>query len=101
AKRDGVQVTYRTRGEVILSAGTIESPKLLQLSGIGPATHLSSLGIPVLHDGPDVGRCLRDHLGFSIPHRLTSVRGLNHRFRGVGLLTSLSQYYLGRTGPLA
>ncbi|MFL6606556.1 MAG: GMC family oxidoreductase [Steroidobacteraceae bacterium] len=101
AKRGGTQVTYRTRGEVILSAGTIESPKLLQLSGIGPAAHLNALGIPVLHDGPDVGRCLRDHLGFSMPYRLTSVRGLNHRFRGIGLLLSLSQYYLTRTGALA
>jgi choline dehydrogenase len=99
--RDGAQVTYRTRGEVILSTGAIESPKLLQLSGIGPAAHLSALGIQVLHDSPDVGRCLRDHLGFSIPHRLTSVGGLNHRFRGVGLLMSLAQYYLTRSGPLA
>jgi choline dehydrogenase len=101
AKRDGAQVIYRTRGEVILSAGTIESPKLLQLSGVGPAEHLSALGIQVLHDSSDVGRCLRDHLGFSIPHRLTSVEGLNHRFRGMGLMRSFAQYYLTRSGPLA
>jgi len=48
-----------------------------------------------------VGRGMREHLGFSIPHRLLSVRGLNHRFRGLGLLGSLFQYYLTRSGPLA
>jgi choline dehydrogenase len=100
ANRDGTRVTHRAH-EVILSAGTIESPKLLQLSGIGPAAHLSSAGIQVLLDSPDVGRCMRDHLGFSVPHRLTSVKGLNHRFRGMGLLLSLAQYYLTRSGPMA
>jgi choline dehydrogenase len=101
ASRDGTRVIHRADNEVILSAGTIESPKLLQLSGIGPAAHLSSVGIEMLLDSPDVGRCMRDHLGFSVPHRLTSVRGLNHHFRGMGLLVSLAQYYLTRSGPMA
>jgi len=99
--RDGERLTYRARGEVILSAGAIESPKVLQLSGIGPGEHLRAVGIEVLHDSPDVGRRLKDHLGYSLPHRLISVRGLNHRFRGAGLLASLAQYYLTRSGPLA
>lgn len=49
-------------GEVILSAGAIGSPRLLQLSGIGPADHLRSLGIPVVFDQPGVGANLQDHV---------------------------------------
>ena len=95
------QVLYRCRREVILSAGTLESPKLLQLSGIGPAGLLSDAGLEVVHNSPGVGRGMREHLGFSLPHRLVSVKGLNHRFRGLGLVGSLFQYYLTRSGPLA
>lgn len=94
-------VWWRSRGEVIVCAGTIESPKLLQLSGIGPAGVLREVGIGVLHDSPDVGSRLREHLGFSLPFRLKSVPGLNRRFYGSGLLKSLLQYYTTRSGPLA
>ena len=94
-------ITWRSRGEVIVCAGTIESPKLLQLSGIGPAGVLRDVGIGVLHDSPDVGSRLREHLGFSLPFRLKSVPGLNHRFYGYGLIKSVLQYYATRGGPLA
>ena len=47
--------------EIILSAGAIASPQILMLSGIGPAEHLSEIGIPVAHDAPGVGQNLRDH----------------------------------------
>ena len=49
-------------GEVILAGGAINSPQLLQLSGVGPAGHLGSLGIEVVHDLPGVGEHLQDHL---------------------------------------
>lgn len=52
----------RARAEVILTAGAIGSPRLLLLSGIGPADHLRALGIPVVHDLPGVGANLHDHL---------------------------------------
>ena len=61
----GVQLAehvVRPEVEVLLCAGTIDSPRLLMLSGIGPADHLASLGIPVALDLPDVGRHLQDHL---------------------------------------
>ncbi|UUZ66111.1 GMC family oxidoreductase N-terminal domain-containing protein [Polaromonas sp. P1-6] len=51
----GKEVIFRARGEIILSAGAIMSPKILQLSGIGPAALLQSLGMKVIADSPDVG----------------------------------------------
>ncbi|XP_046744415.1 glucose dehydrogenase [FAD, quinone]-like [Diprion similis] len=58
-------VTYTVRGEneVILSAGTIQSPRLLMLSGIGPKEHLEDVGIQVILDSPGVGQNLQDHVG--------------------------------------
>ena len=53
---------FTVEGEqIILSSGAIASPQLLMLSGVGPADHLRSLGIPVIHDSPGVGQNLRDH----------------------------------------
>ena len=97
----GKPVTYSTRGEIIFSAGALLSPKLLQLSGIGPRDLLESLDIDVVHDSPDVGKKMREHLGFSMPHKLKLDKGLNHRFRGLGLVASVLQYYLTHTGPMA
>ena len=53
-------------GEVILSGGAINSPQLLMLSGIGPGTHLQDMGIPVIHDAPEVGANLADHLDITV-----------------------------------
>ncbi len=61
-ERGGSIHTARARREVILSAGPVNSPKLLMLSGIGPAAHLREHGIEVLHDLPGVGTNLQDHL---------------------------------------
>jgi len=63
-QRGGNTVSVRARREVIVSAGSINSPQLLKLSGIGPAAELASLGIAVLHDLPGVGENLQDHLEF-------------------------------------
>ena len=52
--------------EVILCGGTVNSPQLLMLSGIGPADHLSGLGIPVVLDAPEVGRNLQNHPSYSL-----------------------------------
>lgn len=58
------QRTLKARGAVILSAGAFGSPQILQLSGIGPAAHLHSLGIDVVHDRPAVGADLQDHIDY-------------------------------------
>jgi choline dehydrogenase len=63
-RRGGIETTARARREVILSAGSINSPQLLLLSGIGPAAQLQALGIPVVADRPGVGANLQDHLEF-------------------------------------
>ncbi|XP_049767160.1 glucose dehydrogenase [FAD, quinone] [Schistocerca cancellata] len=60
--RDGVRHTVLARKEVILSAGAINSPQLLMVSGVGPADHLRSLGIPVVQQSPGVGENLMDHI---------------------------------------
>ncbi|KUF20210.1 GMC family oxidoreductase [Streptomyces silvensis] len=59
--RHGVRRTVRARAEVIVSAGAVDSPRLLMLSGIGPADELRRIGIEVRHDLPGVGRGLQDH----------------------------------------
>ena len=59
--RNGITEEVSARDEVVLCGGTVNSPQLLMLSGIGPADHLRSLGIPVLEDLPGVGRNLQDH----------------------------------------
>ncbi len=60
-RRHDAQHSVRARREVVLSAGAVDSPRLLLLSGIGPADELTALGIPVVHDLPGVGRNLHDH----------------------------------------
>ncbi|HET6221421.1 MAG TPA: GMC oxidoreductase, partial [Dongiaceae bacterium] len=67
--RNGHKETARAERDVILCGGAINSPQLLQLSGIGPADHLRALGIAVRHDLPGVGANLNDHPDIVIQHR--------------------------------
>lgn len=61
-ERKGLHYVVHARREIILSAGAINSPQLLMLSGVGPSEHLKSLGIPVVYDSPGVGLNLQDHV---------------------------------------
>lgn len=91
--------TIRTRGEIILCAGALHSPALLQISGVGPAAHLAKLGIPLVKDAPDVGANLREHRVMMMSYRVS--RGsLNHQFRGWRLIANVLRYQLFKTGPL-
>lgn len=97
----GQEVIFEACNEIILSAGTVNSPKLLQLSGIGPAALLRSLGIEVIHASPDVGERLLEHFGFASTYRLKGDPGTNHLFYGLGLASSIVRYLTTRTGPMA
>ena len=82
----GKLIDYRLNlgGEVILSAGAIHSPKLLQLSGVGPGEHLQSLGIDVVHDSPGVGQNLREHRTILMQFELRSPADTyNNQFAGL------------------
>jgi choline dehydrogenase len=83
----------------VLAAGAIESPKLLQLSGIGPGALLQSFGIPVVVDAPSIGANLREHRYLAMQYRVTG-GSLNDRFSGIGLLRSMLDYALRSKGPL-
>ena len=87
--------------EVILSAGAVNSPQLLQLSGIGPESLLKEASVSVIHDSPAVGKNLQDHLGVSYLYK-SKVRTLNNQLRPWwGKLWQGIRYVLTRTGPLS
>jgi len=96
----GGSQTISTTGEILLCAGAIESPRLLQLSGVGPAALLQSLRIPVVADSPNVGRNLREHCYMPTQFRVTS-GSLNKAFQGPGLLGSVLRYLTTKKGPLS
>lgn len=95
-------VTAHARGEVILSAGAIGSPHILQLSGIGPAAYLQGLGIAVQEDQPRVGADLQDHLQLRCAWRLTGAKTLNTLANSLfGKARIGLEYLLKRTGPMS
>lgn len=99
--RGGVKTTVRTAREVVLSAGAVNSPQILMLSGIGDAIQLSALGIASVHHAPMVGRNLQDHLGFDYIYE-SSRPTLNDVLRPWwGRLRVGLQYVLTRKGPLS
>jgi choline dehydrogenase len=98
---DGIRRTVRSTREVILCSGAIGSPQILMLSGVGPASHLTDFGIPVVHDLAGVGQSMQDHYSTPIklkcrfPITVNDVMLSNTRKLKAGL-----QYYLMRGGPL-
>jgi choline dehydrogenase len=86
--------------EIIVSAGAINSPKLLLLSGIGDPAVLSQLGIPVTADLPGVGKNLSDHPALTISHRCFQPISIFNYFKPTELLKAGLQYLSSRTGPL-
>ena len=86
--------------EVIISGGTINSPQLLQLSGIGPTNLLNNLGVEVLHNLPGVGENLRDHYGARLTARAKNVDTINELAHGPKLVGEIVKYFLGRRSIL-
>jgi choline dehydrogenase len=93
--------TFHAGKSVILSGGVLQSPRLLQLSGIGPSEVLQAAGVPVLHHLPAVGRNLAEHAMFSISFRLRGDPGVNREFGGWRLMKHVLDYYLRRKGLMA
>nr|KIS33931.1 choline dehydrogenase [Novosphingobium sp. P6W] len=92
----------RTGGEVILAAGAIGSPAILERSGIGEAARLAGLGIEPVADSPEVGANLQDHLQLRCAWRVSGVATLNARAANIfGKALIGMEYALRRTGPMA
>ena len=96
--RDGNQQSLSARREVILSAGPIASPHLLQLSGIGPAAVLQQAGIDVVHDLPGVGENLQDHLEFYFQFRCKQPITLNAELNPWRKFLIGSRWLLSKSG---
>ena len=89
------------RKEVVLSAGAVNTPQLLLLSGVGPARELQSHGIDSVLDSPAVGRNLQDHYGIDHMYRSTRPTLNNRLHPWPGKLWAAMQYVFARRGPLA
>jgi len=99
--RGGQLFTARARREVILSAGAVNTPQLLQLSGVGPGALLQQHGIPVLLDQPNVGGRLQDHIAVSYFYRATEPT-LNNQLHPLhGKVAAALRYAFTRSGPLS
>lgn len=102
AAHRGREVEHRAAAEVILAAGALATPQLLQVSGIGPADTLRAAGVPVLLDRPRVGAGLREHRPIPVQYRLTGPGGYNARLGSpLGQARAALRYLLTRGGPLA
>jgi choline dehydrogenase len=100
--KGGTTRTVHAAHEVILAAGALQSPQLLQLSGIGRAAFLEPMGIPVVKDLPGVGENLQDHLQFRLMYKMRKPITTNDELRTVaGKLRMAFKWLLFRRGPLA
>ena len=101
-RQGGVMKQARCRAELLLAAGSIQSPQLLQLSGIGPRRLLQAHGVPVVVDSPGVGENLQDHLQIRLSYECTKPITTNDQLNSfVGQLKIGLQWLLLRSGPLA
>jgi len=98
---DGALREYRCDGEVVLSAGGLMSPQILERSGVGDAARLQSFGIDCVAHSPGVGAHLLEHRLMMVRYDLKAPYSDNPRLRGLRLYGNLLRYYLTRSGPLA
>ncbi|MFT6906090.1 MAG: choline dehydrogenase [Oleiphilaceae bacterium] len=100
-RKDGVNLTLTVNKEIILATGAVDSPKLLQLSGVADEKLLNKHNIPVIHHSPAVGQNLQDHLSVSFYYR-ANVKTLNDDLGSLwGQTKAGLKYIANRSGPLA
>ena len=97
----GVKSTYRSSREVIVTSGAVGSPKLLLLSGIGPADELREVGVPVVHDLPGVGKNFHDHLDITVIYRCLKPITYDGQDAFLPSLRHGLEFLLFRTGNVA
>lgn len=101
-RRNGKHVSATAHRDIVLCAGALESPQILQRSGIGPGRLLNDLGIAVVHANDHVGANVREHLLLGINFEVKSLADTeNHQYSGGRLLWNVLRYALARTGPMA
>jgi choline dehydrogenase-like flavoprotein len=99
-ERQGQALQWHANGDVVLAAGAIQSPQLLELSGIGDPAVLGAAGIAVLHAQPQVGANYIDHFCTRMSWQVKLPETLNELTRGWRLARAVAQYGLSRTGVL-
>lgn len=97
----GKQQVFHARREVLLTAGAVNSPQLLQLSGVGGAKEIREAGLDVVLDQPNVGRHMQDHLGINYIFKANQPTLNDVLGRWSGRLIAGMEYLLRRTGPLS
>src|SRR5436305_14703274 len=98
--RQGKEQIGYAENEVVLSGGAVNSPKVLLLSGIGPADELKALGIDVVHDLPGVGKNFQDHMDVYIAAECSQPVSYNGEDRWFRAVPHGIQYLLYKTGPV-
>ena len=99
-RQNGTTIEARANREVVLCGGAVNSPHLLQISGIGPAAHLQSIGVPVVLDLPGVGGNLQDHYVARISHRVRDSISINKLARGPRLAREIVRFFVAGRGAL-
>jgi choline dehydrogenase len=100
-RQDGVERSARCRGEVVMAAGSLGSPQIMMLSGVGPAAQLAQFGIPLVLDKPGVGDNLHDHLQLRLIYKVTGITTLNEMYGSLLQRAWMGvNYALFRRGPL-
>ena len=99
-RRGGQSVEIRARREIVLSGGSVNSPQLLQLSGVGPAGLLKDIGVPVHHELAGVGENLRDHFVLRMVARIKTMKTINQRVKGLPLMSEALKYFTGQPSIL-
>jgi len=99
--RKGVRQRLRATGEVLVASGAIGSPRLLQLSGLGPADHLRGLGIDVVLDQPEIGANLQDHVNLFTICECTGDHSYDKYARPLWSAVAGLEYLVSKSGPVA